>query len=59
MALHVRTGVVVSADSKGVIEYWDAGTGALPTDHISFKYKTDTALYDLAKVQSCFILSLS
>ena len=51
MALNVSVNVVISADAKGVIEYWDAESGLMPeTPIVSFTYKTETDLYDLAKV---------
>jgi peptidylprolyl isomerase domain and WD repeat-containing protein 1 len=41
---------VISADSKGMIEYWDADTFELPTaPAVSFRFKSETDLYDLAK----------
>ena len=50
MALNHVAGVVISADSNGVIDYWDQTTTAFPADCLTFRYKTDTDLYDLAKV---------
>eukprot|EP01041_Mallomonas_annulata_P012670 gene12670-26685_t len=62
MALNVHSGFVVSADSRGVIEYWHQVTGQPPspspshTDSsssvyvsvsVSFRFKTDTDLYDM------------
>lgn len=49
MVLNVAMCCVISADSRGVLEYWDVDTCDLPIDRISFKYKTETDLYDLAK----------
>ena len=51
MALHAATGIVVSADSRGLLEYWDSNTGEQPTGHVAFRFKSDTGLYDLAKVR--------
>ena len=53
MALNVSVNVVISADAKGVIEYWDAETCLMPEAPIvSFTYKTETDLYDLAKAKT-------
>jgi hypothetical protein len=42
--------VVVSADARGMIEYWDADSLSAPEAPIvNFKFKSDTDLYDLAK----------
>ena len=40
---------MVSADSKGIIEYWRSDA-SFPNDVVTFKFKMDTDLYDLAKV---------
>lgn len=40
--------VVVSIDGAGIIEYWSAHDYSFPSN-ISFKYKTDTDLYEFAK----------
>lgn len=51
MALNVVTSTVISIDAKGVIEYWSCRSLDLPgLDVVSFQYKTDTDLYELAKV---------
>ena len=58
MALNIRQNVVVSVDLKGMIEYWDNDTFEVPNDKkISFKYKSETDLYELAKhkTQPCLI----
>lgn len=39
---------VVSTDSAGMLELWDPNTLALPSS-VTFKFKSDTGLYDLAK----------
>jgi peptidylprolyl isomerase domain and WD repeat-containing protein 1 len=51
LALNLVTGVVVSADAKGMIEYWKADTYGVPAggSEVTFKYKSDTDLYALAK----------
>ena len=56
LALNAKRGVVVSADSKGVIEFWDSETLEMPSKKrgVMFVRKTDTDLYDLAKVRSLF-----
>lgn len=42
--------VVVSVDVKGIIEYWNVDDFQMPgADKISFKLKSETDLYDLAK----------
>ncbi|POM74487.1 Peptidylprolyl isomerase domain and WD repeat-containing protein 1, partial [Phytophthora palmivora] len=43
---------VISADQKGLIEYWDADTYKFPTKDkgvVKFKFKGETDLYELAK----------
>jgi hypothetical protein len=51
MALNVATGTVISVDGKGIIEYWDGDTLLpLASPEVAFRYKSDTDLYDLAKV---------
>lgn len=40
----------ISADTKGIIEYWDE-SGTLPGT-VSFKYKTETDLFDIVKNKS-------
>ena len=51
MTLNVMNGAVISIDSKGIIEYWDGDT-LLPVSkpNVMFDYKSDTDLFDLAKV---------
>ena len=51
LALHADSRVVVSADAKGVLEYWDADGGhAFPQrPRVAFRYKGETDLYELAK----------
>eukprot|EP00850_Spirogloea_muscicola_P012534 SM000081S22668 [mRNA] locus=s81:384504:389821:- [translate_table: standard] len=44
--------VVISADAKGIIEYWSPETLQFPSSKVSFKYKTDTDLYALAKANT-------
>jgi len=50
----VSKNVVISGDSKGVLEYWDCETLELPVagSSIAFRFKTDTDLYDLAKART-------
>ena len=57
MKFNEASGVVVSGDCKGVLEYWVAGadrpdSAKLPASKVSFKYKIDTDLYDLAKARA-------
>jgi peptidylprolyl isomerase domain and WD repeat-containing protein 1 len=56
MALNATKACVVSCDSKGVIEYWDVTTFE-PVSHstnsyVHYQYKTETDLYELAKVKA-------
>lgn len=51
MALNIEFGVAISIDSRGIIEYWNSDNFDLPDDNvISFRFKTETDLYALAKV---------
>jgi hypothetical protein len=53
MTLNVATGAVISIDTKGVIEYWDGDSLApLIEPQVKFEYKSETDLYDLAKVRT-------
>jgi len=53
MAFNRLANVVISADERGVLEYWDPETLKQPTGGaITFKYKTDTDLYDVAKARA-------
>lgn len=50
MALNTIASTVISIDTKGMIEYWNINTYLTPSiPTISYKYKTETGLYDLAK----------
>ena len=50
MVTNVAAQCVISADSKGMIEYWDINDYSQPsTERIAFKLKSETDLYDLAK----------
>jgi hypothetical protein len=42
---------VVSTDAAGMLELWDPITLALPHS-VTFKFKSDTGLYDLAKAKT-------
>ena len=42
---------VISADSRGLVEYWDPTTFEHPAT-VSFQFKTDTDLYEFAKVRN-------
>jgi peptidylprolyl isomerase domain and WD repeat-containing protein 1 len=63
MALNASLDLVLSIDSRGMIEYWDADTYLTisSTDpRVSFKYKTDTDLYVIARektVPCCLVIS--
>lgn len=52
---------VVSIDMKGMIEYWDPDSHELPANGaISFRFKSETDLYDLAKSKSapcCLVMA--
>lgn len=53
MALNVAHQTVVSIDSRGVIEYWEADSLAPATSPMTtFTYKSETSLYELAKVKT-------
>lgn len=52
MALNTPMFTVISADAKGVIEYWDVDNFSLPSERIQFTFKMDTDLFDLAKVRT-------
>ncbi|XP_077230286.1 cyclophilin71 isoform X2 [Tasmannia lanceolata] len=43
---------VISADDKGVIEYWCPITLQFPENGVSFRLKTDTNLFDIAKCKT-------
>ncbi|KAK4255217.1 hypothetical protein QN277_008242 [Acacia crassicarpa] len=43
---------VISADTKGLIEYWDHTTLQFPEDKVNFKLKSDTNLFDIAKCKT-------
>ena len=53
--LHVRLNAaketVVSVDSRGVLEYWAIDSGEQPK-HVSFRHKTETDLYTIAKARA-------
>ena len=45
MALNLTANTVISADAKGVIEYWDVDSFQMPkVPKISFEYKTETGM---------------
>ena len=50
MRYNVAKEVVISADDKGVIEYWSPKDYTFPSDSVNFRFKLDTDLYSLAKV---------
>lgn len=43
--------VAISIDLNGMIEYWSASDYTFPTN-LDFQFKTDTDLYEFAKVCS-------
>ncbi len=51
MTFNAVTNTVISIDGKGMIEYWSSDTMLATTSpEVDFHYKSDTDLYDLAKV---------
>lgn len=53
LAYNEKAKTVVSADRKGVLEYWGAEEfGNPPAGAVSFRFKMDTDLYDLAKAKT-------
>lgn len=44
--------VVISADAKGLLEYWSPSTLKFPEDAVNFRLKTDTNLFELAKCKT-------
>lgn len=54
LGLNVPLGVVISADTRGMIEYWSCESLTSPEledgVELKFRYKTETDLYALAKV---------
>ncbi|KAG9158147.1 hypothetical protein Leryth_000282 [Lithospermum erythrorhizon] len=44
--------IVISADEKGIIEYWDPETLKFPEDGITFKLKSDTDLFEIVKCKT-------
>ncbi|CAI5731538.1 unnamed protein product [Peronospora destructor] len=51
LAFNSVTNCVISADQKGIVEYWDADSYKFPTDRkvAKFQFKGETDLYELAK----------
>ncbi|CAI9105574.1 OLC1v1004522C1 [Oldenlandia corymbosa var. corymbosa] len=43
---------VISADDKGIIEYWNPTTLNFPEEGIKFRLKSDTNLFELAKCKT-------
>ena len=43
---------VISADDKGVVEYWSPTTYEFPSDAVDFRFKLDTDLYCMAKAKT-------
>ena len=53
MATNAALQCVISADAKGMIEFWDIHDFTQPgADRLNFKLKSDTDLYDLAKTRA-------
>ncbi|KAF4385461.1 hypothetical protein G4B88_005793 [Cannabis sativa] len=43
---------VISADTKGMIEYWSPVTLQFPDDKVKFRFKSDTNLYEIIKCKT-------
>ncbi|KAI3995095.1 hypothetical protein MKX01_031897 [Papaver californicum] len=43
---------LISADEKGIIEYWCPATLQFPEDRVSFKLKSDTSLFEVVKCKT-------
>ncbi|THG01970.1 hypothetical protein TEA_002536 [Camellia sinensis var. sinensis] len=43
---------VVSADAKGIIEYWNPSTLQFPEDGVNFRLKSDTDLFEIVKCKT-------
>lgn len=53
MTANYLANVAISIDTKGMIEYWDYQTFQTPSqEFVTFKYKTETDLYDLVKAKT-------
>ncbi|XWS28600.1 hypothetical protein CRYUN_Cryun25bG0084400 [Craigia yunnanensis] len=43
---------VISADEKGIIEYWSPATLQFPESEVNFRLKSDTNLFEIAKCKT-------
>ncbi|KAI8567082.1 hypothetical protein RHMOL_Rhmol02G0093500 [Rhododendron molle] len=43
---------VISADAKGIIEYWNPATLQFPEDGVNFRLKSDTDLFEIVKCKT-------
>lgn len=43
---------VISADTKGMIEYWSPGNFEFPKDKVNFRMKSDTNLFEVVKCKT-------
>ncbi|KAJ1401785.1 WD40/YVTN repeat-like-containing domain superfamily, partial [Sesbania bispinosa] len=43
---------VISADAKGIIEYWNPTTLQFPENEVNFKLKSDTNLFEIVKCKT-------
>lgn len=43
---------VISADAKGLIEYWSPDTLQFPENDVNFKFKSDTNLFEIVKCKT-------
>jgi peptidylprolyl isomerase domain and WD repeat-containing protein 1 len=61
MSLNVHHQVIVSIDTRGMIEYWGIDSLASVTPPITtFTYKSETSLYELAKAKTspcCLVMA--
>lgn len=48
---NIRYNTVVSADRRGVIEYWRPADGSFPSEDVDFTMKLETNLFDMAKAR--------
>ncbi|XP_004487517.1 peptidyl-prolyl cis-trans isomerase CYP71 [Cicer arietinum] len=43
---------VISADTKGIVDYWNPATLQFPENEVNFKLKSDTNLFEIAKCKT-------
>ncbi len=52
MAMNPTSGVMISIDEKGIIEYWSSAAGLFPSQSVHFSSKLDTDLFAVTRSQS-------